>query len=100
MAKTWIVPAVAVGGRESAFPIQSFAVLEVHGLSRHCIAKGHMDIACDILPKVDDEIPGSVAHGGPDKALMLPHGDALVFAVYRQFNCPGAERVCAALCVV
>ena len=74
--------AVTVGGGEFAVLVQPFSVLEMHGLPGCGAPKRHMDIARDVLPEVDDEVSGSVSHGAAGKALLFPHGNALVFDQY------------------
>ena len=71
--------AVAVGGREFSFLVQSFAMLQVDDLTALGIAKRHMNISCKVLSEVDDELPRGVTHGLARKALLFPHGNALVF---------------------
>ncbi len=69
---------VTVCGGEAAVLIQPFPMLEMHGLPTFGIAEGHMDIARDVLPEVDDKFPAGITHGLTREALLFPHGNALI----------------------
>ena len=67
------IASVTVGSGELTLFVQRLTVLEMHHLSRLGVEQAHIHIAGDVLPKVDDRVPGIVPDQRSRKPLFLFH---------------------------